>query len=287
MKRLEYRWRNLNSDVVYGQAWQPDSATTAVVCLVHGLGEHSGRYEGLAQVLTDAGVAVFAVDSRGHGRTEGKRGDTPGYRYNLQDVTHLLETAAEHHGDLPKFLYGHSMGGSQVLYHSLCRRRPLAGVIATGPALRPAFEPPRWKLQLAALLGKVLPSLTLGNEVDPEEISSDPAVVAAYKADPLVHDRISARLFNEWRRSVEYIFSHAVEMNYPVLLMHGTNDRLTSPEATVELSERIGKTCTLRLWEGFKHEIHHEPGKQAVFEELIAWIKENSRARPRAGMRQR
>lgn len=272
MIHREHEWQNLDERRAYAQSWWPHADANAIVCLVHGLGEHSGRYAPLAEFLTEHSIAVMALDSRGHGKSEGKRGHVESYRFLLHDITVLVDEAARLAKGTPRFLYGHSMGGSQVLYHALVRRRPLAGVVATGPALRPAFEPPGWKTALGTMLNKFHPSLTLSNELDPNEVSSDPNVVRAYVDDPLVHDRISVRLYNEWQASVRYLYRHALEFTQPVLLMHGMLDRLTSCPATEEFARKAGKRVTLKLWPGMKHEIHNEPDKQQVFDYLLSWL---------------
>src|SRR5919199_2405933 len=130
---IEFGWRAADGVRLYGQGWQPQGEPLAVVCLVHGQGEHSGRYAGLAAALVEAGYAVLAFDLRGHGRSEGQRGHTPSYDAWLGDIARLLEEAGNRFPRRPRFLYGHSMGGNLVLGYALRRAHadPLAGVIAS------------------------------------------------------------------------------------------------------------------------------------------------------------
>lgn len=267
-----FTFQSADGTQLFGR-WRRPPSVEAVVVLVHGLGEHSGRYESLIGALEEARFATVAFDSRGHGQSAGPRGHVSDYRWILCDIAAALAEARARLPGAPTFLHGHSMGGAQALYFWSTMRPALAGVVASGPAFRPAFDPPGWKLAVGRALDRVWPSLALSNELDPNEISSDPAVVKAYLDDPLVHDRISVRLFNEWQRSVAHLFQRAQKLAGPILLMHGEEDRLASPQATREFSALAGPVVTLKLWEGMRHEIHHEPGKEDVFRFLIDWLR--------------
>ncbi|MFO0947599.1 MAG: alpha/beta hydrolase [Planctomycetota bacterium] len=274
MNRTEITWRGKDGKLTFAQGWSPKAQSRGVVCLVHGLGEHGGRYDRVACDFRDAGIATLAMDVRGHGRSEGKRGHVPSFELIHSEIAHLLEEARTRHFGAPIFLYGHSFGGAMVLHHALRSQEKLAGVIVSSPALRPAFEPPAWKTLLGKCLNHVWPSLALANELDVNEISSDPTVVRAYREDPLVHDRISVRLFNEWLAAVAEIFGRADEFPQPILLFHGSADKLTSAPATRELAGHLGSRCTFRLLEGCRHEPHNEPCKQDLQQWITAWMNE-------------
>ena len=194
MKHFEYSMQSKDGVQLYGQGWQPESAPTGVVCLVHGLGEHSGRYTHVAAHLTTAGYAVQTYDLCGHGRSEGKRGHASSYDAVMDGIDLVLANAEARYRGVPGFLYGHSLGGNLVLNYALRRRPALAGVIATSPAVRPATPIAGWKASLAGLLYSRLPELQLANGLDVTGLSRDPDVIARYQADPLVHDRTSVRL---------------------------------------------------------------------------------------------
>ncbi len=258
---------------LFGRSW-PLEAPKGVVCLVHGLGEHSGRYAPLAAALNGAGFAVHAFDLRGHGKSGGKRGHTPSYDALLDDITCLLDDAEKKFPRAPLFLYGHSLGGNLVINYIL--RRPverLTGAVATGPWLRLAFEPPAYKVWLARTVGRLLPCLLQPNGLDPAMLSHDPEIVRAYVEDPLVHDRISSALFLGAYEAGLWALEHAADLPVPLLLMHGAADQLTSPKASEEFCQRAGKRCTFRAWDGLYHEIHNEPQKEEVYRTVIAWLE--------------
>jgi acylglycerol lipase len=265
---------------LYFQGWEPENSPAAAVCLVHGLGEHSGRYGHVAAALNQAGYALLAFDLRGHGRSGGQRGHSPTCAAMLDDVDQLLGQAAARFPGRPRFLYGHSLGGGLVLCYVLRCCSPangrevpdLAGVIATGPTLRTAFAPPAWKLAVGKVTYNLLPAMSMPNGLDRSALSRDPLVVELYNRDPLVHDRLSARLGMDILRSGELALEHAAQLPVPLLLMHGAEDRITSAGASREFADRSNGMCTLKIWDGLYHEIHNEPDKQQVLEYMIAWL---------------
>ena len=246
---------------------------------MHGLGEHSGRYTHLAAFLNQAGYVLLSFDLRGHGKSEGQRGHAPSYEALLNEVSHLLEEAAQRYPDRPRFLYGHSLGGNLVIGYALRRRPQLAGVIATGPLLRPAFEPPAWKMTLGKIMYSLWPTLSMSNEIDRQGLSRDPEVVRAYNGDPLVHDRVSARLGMDMLEAGLWALEHAAEFPLPLLLMHGSADHITSAQASREFAAQAGDRCTLKIWDGFYHEIHNEPEQGQVFRYLVEWLTSNEATR--------
>ena len=263
MQHFEYEWQTEDGLQLYAQGWQPETEPKGAVCLVHGLGEHSGRYAHLAAFLNQAGYALLAFDLRGH---------TPSYEALMEDIAHFLAEAAKHYPDCPRFLYGHSLGGNQVINYALRRRPRLAGVVATGPLLRTAFEPPAWKIPLGKIMHGLWPALSMSNEIDRQDLSRDPEVVRAYNDDPLVHDRVTARLGIDMLEAGLWALEHAAEFPLPLLLMHGSADRLTSAQASREFAAQAGDGCTLKIWDGFYHEIHNEPEQGQVFEYLLEWL---------------
>ena len=260
---------------LFARLWQAENPK-GIVCLVHGLGEHSGRYSPLAAYLKAQGYTLLAMDLRGHGRSGGKRGHIPTYADALDDIDRLLERAADEFPGTPRFLYGHSLGGNLVINYIL--RRPIAGLhgtIASGPWLRLAFQPPTYKIWLARLAGRFFPAFLQPSGLNPHHLSHDPAVVQAYIEDSLVHDRISAALFLEVYEAGLWALQHADRLSLPLLLMHGTADPITSPNASREFCQKAGKACTLRLWEGMYHEVHNEPQKAQVYRVIKAWLNDH------------
>lgn len=271
MRHIDTNWTSADGLPLVGRCWEPAGEPRAVVCLVHGLGEHSGRYAHVAAALNDAGYAVLACDKRGHGRSGGKRGHTPSYEALMADIDLLLAQAEQRFPGKPRFLYGHSLGGNEVLNYALRRKPDLAGVVATSPGLRTAFQPPALQLAAGRLMNRLWPAFTMPNGLEQAAVSRDPTVVAAYQADPLVHDRLSARLGMSLLESGEWAIAHAAEFPVPLLLMHGTADRLTSVAASQEFAARAPH-CTLKLWEGLYHETHNEPEKAEVIGFVVSWL---------------
>lgn len=271
MNHQELHWQTADGLEIFGRCWQPDAEIRAVVCLVHGLGEHSGRYAHVAAALTAAGYALLGFDLRGHGRSAGLRGHTPSYKALLDDIALLLEQAERYFPGRPRFLYGHSLGGNLVLNYALRRRPQLAGVVATGPWLRLAFEPSRVQVLLARTMDRLWPAFSQANGLEVTALARDPAVVQAYQDDPLVHDRVSARLFAVCYSAGLWALAHASEFPLPLLLMHGSADRLTSAAASQEFANRA-PDCTFQLWDGFYHELHNEPEKDAVLARMLDWL---------------
>ena len=257
---------------LFGRGWEPDGSQRAVVCLVHGLAEHSGRYAHIGTALTRGGYALLSNDLRGHGKSEGQRGHSPSFSAIHDDTALLLAEADRRYPGQPKFLYGHSLGGSLVLDYVLQRRPQLAGVIATGPLLRPGFDPPAWKIQLGKIMRSIIPSMTMFNEIDAQAVSRDPEVVRDYIDDPLRHDRISARLAIDMLETGLDILGKASGFPLPLLLMVGGSDRLVSVDACKEFAAKAGEMCTLRVWDGLYHEVHNEPEQEQVLDFLLKWL---------------
>lgn len=272
MKHTEFKFKTFDGLQLFGQSWQPEDRPRAVVCLVHGIGEHSGRYVHVADRLTKAGYAMFTFDLRGHGKSEGLRGHIPSYEAIMQDISFLLEIANKKFPQLPAFLCGHSLGGNLVLNYVLRRQPYLKGVIATAPWLRLAFEPPAFKIALGKITNRIWPSFSQKSGLDTNALSHDLEAVHTYKNDPMVHDRISARMFISTYQAGQWALEHASEFSLPLLLMQGGADKIISIEASKEFANKISEKCTFKIWDNLYHEIHNEPEKEEVFKFLIDWL---------------
>jgi len=281
MQHFEWTWYTADKIRLYAQSWQPAGAAVGVVCLVHGLGDHSSRYTHVAAALAEAGYVTMAFDQRGHGASQGARGDAVSYDAQLDDIKRLLAEAGERYPLLPRFLYGHSMGGNLALNYALRRRPPIQGVIATGPWLRAAFDPPAWRVRAGRILHKVRPILSQPSGIDVTAVSRDAAVVQAYRDNPLIHDRISLRVYFSCVNAGLWAMEHAAEFSLPLLLMHGGADRLTSAAASREFAAKIKQGCTYKEWDGLFHEIHNEPEQEQVFEYMIGWLRQRSTSNAR------
>lgn len=280
MSHIEFTRTTLDGQELYYQGWLPEAEPKATVCLVHGLGEHAGRYAHVGAALNRAGYAMLGFDQRGHGKTPGKRGVTPPFDKSLDDIKLLLDEAAKRFPAGPRFLYGHSMGGNLVLNYAI-RRQPgakdIAGVVSTSPGLRTAFKPPAATVAAGKVLYRLAPNTVMPNGLELAAISRDADVVQAYKNDPLVHDRMSARLGLDILQQGEWAITHAAEFPpIPLLLVHGACDRLTSAPATEEFASKVraaGKAnCTLKIWPDCYHETHNDPEKAQVIQYMIDWL---------------
>jgi alpha-beta hydrolase superfamily lysophospholipase len=263
---------------LFVQGWASLGDRAGVVCLLHGLGEHSGRYAHVAKALNQAGYEFLGVDLRGHGRSQGKRGHIPSSATLMDDIALLLEEAEARFPRSPLVLYGHSLGGGLALrYATQPTGASLLGLIATGPWLRLAFEPPAYKIALGRVMDRIWPAFVQPNGIDTHALSRDPEVVRRYQEDPLVHDRISARLFAAAYQNGLNLLDRAARLRHPLLLMHGGEDRLTSAQASREFADAAGAGCTFKVWDGLFHEIHNEPEQDRVFSFMIAWLDQHVR----------
>lgn len=256
---------------IYRQTWRPDDTPRGVIVLIHGLGEHSSRYGHLAQRFTDTGFAVFALDLRGHGKSGGGRGDL---RIDdaVGDVADLVSEAGAEYPGLPVFVYGHSLGGLISMTYAVRRQPDIAGLVASAPALDSELREQKVKFALANLLGGLLPSIAIPTGLDPEGVSRDPEVVAAYKADPLVHDKGSFALAKQTFSTMDAMMAQT-GFPVPLLIIHGKADRLTVPSASKVFTDQVVGDVTLIEYEGMYHEPHNEPEQAEVFADVMQWLE--------------
>jgi alpha-beta hydrolase superfamily lysophospholipase len=253
------------------RAWLT-AAPRVALAVAHGLGEHSGRYARLAEALQPHGVATYAVDLRGMGRSEGRRGHVDRWQQWIDDYSALHQLVSDRAEGVEVVPLGHSFGGvlvaSAVLSGAIRPRR----FVLSNPAFRPAVKVPGWKLLLGWGASGVVPTLALANQVDPALLSRDPAVAAEYASDPMVHDRISSRLFTEWTAASELSLRKASELTVPVLLIVSEDDRVIDHSGAVEFAHRAGSRGTVWRYPGRYHEPFNDLGSEEVFADLAAWL---------------
>ncbi|MEP1097464.1 MAG: lysophospholipase [Cyclobacteriaceae bacterium] len=248
----------------------------AVVCILHGHGEHIGRYEHVIDYLSEKGIASVGFDFRGHGKSEGRRGHMPSMDLMLDDIEESLKFTRLNFLDIPMFLFGHSFGGCVTLNYVL--KKPvteLTGFVASSPWLALAFEPPKWKVKMGELMASIFPRFSLASELDPAHLSKDKQVAKDYISDPLVHNKISARFFDEAVKAGNYVQENAANTKLSGLAYHGDSDQIISFSATkaaVEKSERI----EFHSLGGVFHEPHNDLEKQKVLSLLDSWISKKS-----------
>jgi lysophospholipase len=257
------------------QAWRPEGAPAAVLAVVHGYGEHGGRYRGLATDMAARGYAVHVYDLRGHGRSGGRRGHVGRFSDYLDDTAVYLDAVREEQAGLPVYLLGHSLGG--LIATAYVEDRPadvLAGLILSSPFLRLGMPVPALRLSAARLLAVVAPTLNVGNTVLAAALSHDQDVVSLYGTDPLNHHVATARWAAETLAAQSAALAAAVGIRLPLLLLYGDADAVADPQAGLELFEHVTSADkTAHCYEGFYHEIFNETGRAAVFADLAAWLE--------------
>ncbi|HEX7934371.1 MAG TPA: alpha/beta hydrolase [Paraburkholderia sp.] len=260
--------------------WRTEGTPRAVVALLHGLAEHAGRYAALAGRLNAAGIELLAVDLRGHGHAPGKRASIERFDDYLLDAQALLDAAAPTHA--PLFLMGHSMGGAVAALYAIERldavRRPLSGLILSSPALAPGRDVPRWMLTLSQVISRLWPGFP-AMKIDASLLSRLQAVVDANRHDPLVHHgAIPARTGAELLLAMARIERGRAALRMPLLVYHGTADKLTEPQGSRDFGEHAGSPDkTLRLYDGSYHETMNDSDRERVIGELIEWIDQRVR----------
>lgn len=275
MSHQEFNFHVSNTKL-YGQYFKANNAKSAVI-LVHGMGEHSGRYtDFVIPRLLENNLSVITYDQFGHGKTEGKRGHNPNFEAVLNCVTIITNKAKEVFGDIPLFLYGHSMGGNVVLNYVLRKKHSFKGVIATSPLLRLAFKPPTWKLSIGRIIKKIAPSITMPSELDASGISRDELEVKKYLTDPLIHDKISPNYSLTFFETGEWAIKNAYSLNTPTLIAHGTGDMITDHEASKSFVENTKGMATLKLFNEGYHELHNDLEKEKFMQTIIQWIQKTN-----------
>ncbi len=243
----------------------------AVILLVHGLGEHAGRYAGWAARFNEKGVTLRAFDLPGHGLSDGRRGVIPSPEKVYDTIDTLIRSLAAEFTGVPLFLYGHSLGGGLVLNYLIRRQPPVKGAIITSPWVNLAVTPSPAKVLIANIAKKLMPGMTQPSGLKTEHLSRDPEVVNAYRTDPLVHGMISAGLFGWMTEAAEETLRRTSEISVPILLAHGRDDLIASPSGSVQVAESAPH-ATLKLWDGGYHELHNDLLKEDHLEFIIEWI---------------
>ena len=272
MEHVEGRLGGVGGVELYWQGWLPDGDPRGLLLVCHGMGEHSGRYATVLETLLPDGWAVYGLDHRGHGRSRGPRVHVRRYRHYLADFRTFHHTVAGRHPDLQPFLLGHSMGGQIALAYALDHQDVRAGLVLSAPPLVRRTVP-RVRRALYATLARVRPTLRRA-VVDLSKISRDDAVVADYRADPLVHHgdptiSLSLALVEQ----MTLLPARAGELALPLLLQHGTGDQICNPAGSRALAASAGSADLTSHWyEGYWHEVYHEPERARPLADLREWL---------------
>ena len=275
MNNHEYQIHVGDGVKLFCQSWQPSSSAVAVIFIVHGLGEHSGRYEEFAEKCILKGIAVFSYDHRGHGRSDGKRGYARSAEQLIEDAEFALMKCRSLFLDIPIFILGHSMGGQiAASFMKKIKSRELSGGILSSAWLQLVSPPPAWQISMARMIKKLFPSLTLANGLEPNQITSVQEEADAYQRDPLGHDKISLALFTSIHKNGQKLLDEHKLAKVPVLVCHGDSDTITDHEASREYAKNLGIKASFRSLPGSLHEPHHDKNKDEVMDYYVTWVLE-------------
>ncbi|HEX6309705.1 MAG TPA: alpha/beta hydrolase [Longimicrobiales bacterium] len=255
------------------RVWDAENARAALI-VVHGLGEHSGRYTEFAERMGSYGISTFAMDLRGHGLSEGRRGHVPTFDVYLQELDRFrreVEGLADYR--VPLFLLGHSLGGLIALRYQEEYNTRFEGAIISSPWLATAMTVTRWKANAAQALSKVLPALPFRAGIRPEHLSRDRDIVEAYRSDPLVHDTVTPRFFSEVSTAMGLALQRSDRIHEPILLLVAGDDRLVETERSLRFARSLtAPDLTLRVYPGHFHELLNELDRATIHREIRDWI---------------
>jgi len=272
MEYLEGTFSGFEGTNLFFREWNVKDPV-ACILIVHGLGEHSGRYEKLARDFNKNDFSVFTFDLRGHGRSEGKRGHIMSFNEYLYDLDNFKQRVLKR-SSRPLFLLGHSMGGLIAMNYAIKNSTGIHGLITSSPLFRIRAKVPEWKKKLGVFLSTRIPGLSMSNGLNPAHLSHDKEIVRAYKNDPLVHTRVTARWFTEVTKAMEETFKTASRLSIPVLMLHGGSDLLTDPAGSEEIYSLLTTSDkTINIYDGYYHEIYNEIERQKPVNDTIEWIR--------------
>lgn len=265
---------------LFVRVWAPPSDMKALVAVVHGYAEHGGRYKAVASRLAEEGFGTIALDVRGHGGSGGARGYCSAFQEYLDDVDLFLKLAAERAGGKPLLLLGHSHGALILLRRLLAGPLPVkvAGAVFTSPFLGIAIPVSGMKLRAAEVLSKIMPKLSLKNEIDPALVSHDAEVVRLYATDPQVFKTANARWFTEARDAQRYVLAHAAELPIPVAFVQGGGDRIASVPSARAVAKAAGAKIRYVELDGLHHEVMNEVERERAFAEIFKSLAEYAAA---------
>ena len=274
MQHTEGKFSGRNNFSLYRQAWLPDAAPKAILLVVHGIAEHSGRYTNLVNYFVPKGYAVYSFDLRGHGKSDGKRSYIERFSYYIDDLQTFFNLVRTENPNTKTFMVGHSMGSTIAIDYALQYPGELQGLINSGTTLKLGSSISKASILTAKILSVILPKMGV-SALDPGGISRDPAVVAAYVNDSLNYTgKLSARFGVELLKTMQMLRSRLSEISLPLLIMQGSQDRISDPSSSKLLFDGVSsKDKTMKIYEGFYHEIFNDPERQQVFSDIEAWLK--------------
>jgi alpha-beta hydrolase superfamily lysophospholipase len=272
--RLQGIFKSKEGTQLFYQGWVPYSEPQTVLVLVHGLAEHSGRYNNLADDMASHGFAIYAMDLRGHGRSAGKRCYVKHFSDYVDDLDIFIDLVQSRHPASKIFLLGHSLGGTIATLYAASHQEKLDGMMLSAPTLKFNNSISQRQRFMARILSRVAPWVGV-TRLEANSISQDPAIVKAYTRDPLVYTgKISARMGVEMMEAIEETIPEVMPLiSLPILIMQGTEDRLSHPDSGKFIYNSISsKDKTLKRYDGLFHEIFNEPRHVVVIADMRKWL---------------
>jgi acylglycerol lipase len=277
-EHLEYSWTSADGLKLFAQSWMPPGNPHAIINYVHGFKDHSNRFSHWAIKLTKEGFGVIALDLRGHGRSEGRRGYAASFERYLQDVSVMCNYSRKKYAGTRQILYGHSLGGNIVTNYLISGRELPDAAVITSPWFKLSFPPSLIARSLATILRYALPGILVKSDLDTRGLSRNPQIAIDYLRDPLVHNRISPRLFFAIEKNGEKASHSIYKINIPLLVMHGCADIITSFRQTKAFVLHAGCRTRFKEWPGCQHELHNELCADEIFDYLVCWLNKEALA---------
>ena len=281
MIEREQSFQNVNGITIIYREWLPNAGSArGIVLILHGLGEHCGRYRHVAEALTEVGFVCFGIDQLGHGKSGGTRVFIPDLRLAVNDLRHLIEIVAHLHPQLPVFLFGHSMGSLTGLEYALLYPGRLRGIALSGTAINAEEMRPAWLMKLCLLAAPYIPKVRLSPPGSPRVLTHDDEILREWWEDPLIDKGMwrvgtSAALLLASRR----IRQQARQLTLPILALHGSDDHLVPASGAFYLEKQSSSTdVTVKIYEGMRHELVNETCRDEVICALTHWILDRARA---------
>ena len=261
---------------IYERCWLPEdtSSVKAILIIVHGLAEHSGRYEHVAEYMIPKGIAVGSIDHRSHGKSDGKDSEFNSIDELVEDLHIFVNLIKERLPDVPLFMYGHSLGGLIATHYAIKKQPDFKGLILTGPALKIADDISPLLIKVSGLLAKIAPHMKTIT-LDGNAVSRDPSVVEKYNADPLNYrGGIPANTAAAMNNGIKEANERFSEIKLPLFVMHGAEDRLADPAGSKAIVEGVSsEDKTLKIFDGMYHELVNEPEKEDIMNEMLTWME--------------
>ena len=273
MKHQDGYFKNQENQSIYFQNWLPDDPAKAVFLIVHGLNEHSGRYDNFSNFFANEGFAVYSMDLIGHGKSDGTRSYVKDFNNYLDDIILYLEKIKQLQPGSPIFLIGHSIGGLIATLLLIDHPEQFAGAVLSGSAVQVPDDVSSLFITLGKFVSFILPKLGL-LKIDLSGLSRNPDVVQAYKDDPLVNSgKFTARVSAEMTKSFDRVAGEGSRIKDPVLILHGGSDRIVNPACSHFLYALVSSEIKkIIIYDGFYHEIYNDPGHEQVYQDVSSWI---------------